>query len=66
MQIQVNGHLHDIASPISIAQLLVNLDMAGKRVAIELNHSIIPKSQHSETVLKEGDVIEVIQAIAGG
>ncbi|MFI4954297.1 MAG: sulfur carrier protein ThiS [Gammaproteobacteria bacterium] len=66
MQIYVNGEQQEIASSISLADLLVSLDMSGKRVAIELNQMIIPRGQHKETLLKEGDVIEVIHAIAGG
>lgn len=66
MQIHLNGQPHTIASPFSIGDLLTSLDLQDKRVAIELNQQIIPRGMHPSTRLKEGDVIEVIEAIAGG
>jgi sulfur carrier protein len=66
MQICVNGHPQDVPDLISVADLLVNMSIEKKRIAIELNQEIIPRGKHSETLLKEGDEIEVIHAIAGG
>ena len=66
MQIQVNGQVRHIAEASSISELLVLLDIIGRREAVELNQDIVPKSQHSSTVLKQGDVVEVVHAIGGG
>lgn len=66
MQIQVNGELRHIAEGSTIGDLLVLLDVVGRRVAVELNQEIVPKSQHTSTVLKQGDVLEVVHAIGGG
>ena len=66
MQIQVNGEMAHIAEASTISELLVLLDIVDRRVAVELNQDIVPKSQHSSTVLKQGDVVEVVHAIGGG
>ena len=66
MQIFVNGASHSIDTPLSLAELLLQLNVHEKRVAIELNQAIISRGQHAETFLQEGDVVEIIQAIAGG
>ena len=50
----------------SVADLLARLDLAGRRVAVELNLDIVPRSQHDSTRLAEGDQVEVVHAIGGG
>lgn len=66
MQIHINGKQQNILEPISVADLLTSLNIENKRIAVELNQEIIPRSEHRQIILKEGDVVEVIQAIAGG
>ncbi len=66
MQIQVNGELRHIAEDSTISDLLVLLDVVNRRVAVELNQEIVPKSQHTSTILKQDDVLEVVHAIGGG
>lgn len=66
MQIYVNGELRHIAEDSTVSDLLILLDVAGRRVAVELNQEIVPKSQHTSTVLKQDDVLEVVHAIGGG
>lgn len=66
MQIQLNGQPHTLSEPISLAQLLDTLGLADKRVAVELNQDIIPRSRHAQTPLQDGDVVEVVHAIGGG
>ena len=55
-----------LPKPVPFSDLLVLLEMVGRRVAVELNQEIVPKSQHTSTVLKQGDVVEVVHAIGGG
>ncbi|MGV8842988.1 MAG: sulfur carrier protein ThiS [Pseudomonas sp.] len=66
MQIQLNGA--DLALPEghTVAQLLDKLALTGRRVAVELNQEIVPRSQHVSTVLQPGDRVEVVHAIGGG
>ena len=66
MQIQLNGEPRELASDTSILQLLEQLDLVGRRVAVELNLDIVPRSQHGTTVLHDGDQLEVVHAIGGG
>ncbi len=66
MQLIINGESRDFAADISIAQLLEQSDLAGKRIAVEVNQQIIPKGRHAETRLQQGDKIEIIHAIGGG
>ena len=66
MRIHLNGEAQDVAEGLSIADLLAELDLAGRRVAVELNLDIVPRSQHAETRLRDGDRLEVVLAIGGG
>lgn len=66
MHIQLNGEALDLPDGLSVADLLVRLELTGKRVAVELNLDIVPRSQHAATRLGEGDRVEVVHAIGGG
>ena len=66
MHIQLNGEPYELPDGGTVAALLTCLNLTGRRVAVELNQDIVPRSQHAETVLTEGDRVEVVQAIGGG
>ena len=66
MQVRINGESRDIQPDLSIAELLLELGYGQRRVAVERNTDIVPRSQHATTRLEEGDSIEIIQAIGGG
>lgn len=66
MQVSINGESRTYDKEISLLALLEQSGLAGKRVAVEINKSIIPKSRHADTFLKEGDKVEIIHAIGGG
>lgn len=66
MRIQLNGEAVELPEGQSVADLLVRLELAGRRVAVELNLDIVPRSQHASTQLREGDRVEVVHAIGGG
>jgi sulfur carrier protein len=66
MRIQLNGEAVELPEGQSVADLLAGLDLAGRRVAVELNLDIVPRSQHADTLLREGDRVEVVHAIGGG
>ena len=66
MHIQLNGEPFELPDGASVADLLVRLDAVGRRVAVELNLDIVPRSQHVSTVLRDGDRLEVVHAIGGG
>ena len=66
MHIQLNGEAFDLPEGATIASLLERLELAERRVAVERNLEIVPRSLHASTQLKEGDCIEVVHAIGGG
>jgi len=66
MHIQLNGEPLELPDGQSVADLLQRLDLVGRRLAVELNRDIVPRSQHATTLLAEGDQVEVVHAIGGG
>lgn len=67
MQILVNGNPKQFeVSTMTVADLVRELKIVGKRIAVECNGEIVPKSQYAESLLKEGDQLEVVGAVGGG
>ena len=66
MEILVNGEKISLPEYSSIEDLIVHLGYQNQRIAIEINESIIPKSNHSLFLLKDLDKVEVINAVGGG
>ncbi len=66
MELTVNGETRQLAQPLSVAQLVAKLGMAERRIALELNGEILPRSEFGQTLLTGGDTLEIVQAIGGG
>jgi sulfur carrier protein len=66
MRIQLNGESYELPDGETVAALLNRLELTGRRIAVELNLDIVPRSQHASTALNEGDQVEVVHAIGGG
>jgi len=66
LDVVVNGESRTLAGPVSILQLIQDMDLQGKRIAIEINGVIVPASQHSTVQLSSGDSVEIVGAIGGG
>jgi len=66
MKILLNGVEHEIESPVSLADLLEVAGYAGRRVAVEVNREIVPRSRYPQHALAAGDRIEIVHAIGGG
>ncbi|QLG86848.1 sulfur carrier protein ThiS [Chitinibacter bivalviorum] len=66
IQLSINGAAREFAESLSIAQMIVELELTGKRIAIERNGEIVPKSQYEQTILQNGDVLEMVVAVGGG
>jgi sulfur carrier protein len=64
--LSINGQQRQFSAPLSVADLLLELDLAGKRVAIELNGEIVPRSQHAMVSLSDADQMEIVVAVGGG
>jgi sulfur carrier protein len=66
MQLTVNGAPHSFEQNPNLSQLLETLSLTGKRLAVERNGEIVPRSQFGETVLADGDQLEIVVAVGGG
>ncbi len=66
MKIQVNGDTREYGADRTVADVIADLGLAGKRIAVELNKEILPYTQHASQRLQEGDRLEIVQAIGGG
>jgi len=66
MLIHLNGEARRLDAPCTLAQLLADADLAGRRVAIELNGAIVPRGRHAEHLLADGDRVEIVHALGGG
>jgi sulfur carrier protein len=66
MIIVVNGQERALAAPVTVAALLDELGMGERRVAVEVNREIVPRSRHGEFQIKDRDRVEVVFAIGGG
>ncbi|SDF86052.1 sulfur carrier protein ThiS [Phytopseudomonas seleniipraecipitans] len=66
MHIQLNGEPLELPDGTSVADLIERLELTGRRVAVERNLDIVPRSQYATTALAEGDRLEVVHAIGGG
>ena len=62
----VNGESRMIAAGASVATLLMQMALAGRRVAVERNGEIVPKGRHADTFLVAGDALEIVAAVGGG
>ncbi|MGH8077505.1 MAG: sulfur carrier protein ThiS [Lysobacter sp.] len=66
MDIVLNGEPRQIAPPTTVLQLLQREGLAERRVAVEVNGEIVPRSRHGERSLTQGDRIEIVHALGGG
>jgi thiamine biosynthesis protein ThiS len=66
MQVQVNGESRQLRDGMTVAELVEDLGMTGKRIAIEINLEIVPRSLHAKRAIQDGDKVEIVQAIGGG
>jgi sulfur carrier protein len=66
IQVIVNGAAQRLERPLDVAALIARLQLQGKRVAVERNGEIVPKSAHGSTVVADGDRLEIVVAVGGG
>ena len=67
MNIIINGNVKVFnVADLTIAGLVAELDLVGKRLAIEKNGEIVPRSQFADVFLQEGDKLEIVGAVGGG
>ena len=66
IELTINGSAKQFPQPLNVSQLISMLELAGKRIAIERNGEIVPRSQHGDTALADGDRLEIVVAVGGG
>jgi sulfur carrier protein len=66
MRIIVNDQPHETPEGFTVAQLLAELGLTGKPVAVEVNLELVPRGRHEEHVLSSGDRLEIVTLVGGG
>ncbi len=66
MEIVVNGQPRVVPPGFTARQLVADMGLQGKRIAMEINLAIVPRSAYAEQELREGDRIEIVHAVGGG
>jgi sulfur carrier protein len=66
ISLTVNGAQHQFGHQPNVAQLLEQLALKGKRIAVERNGEIVPRSRFAEEILSDGDKLEIVVAVGGG
>ena len=66
MRLTINGEMRDMTGAGTVAELLASLDLDARKIAIELNREIVPRSAYAATGLSDGDKIEIVHFIGGG
>ena len=64
--VSINGAQRSIVAPVTFTELLAELELAGKRLAVERNGEIVPRSSFGQSRVADGDRIEVVIAVGGG
>ena len=62
----INGEKRQVAAGATVAELLTDLGLQGKKIAVEKNGDIVPKSRHSSEIVAPGDSLEIVAAVGGG
>jgi sulfur carrier protein len=66
IELSVNGEKRRFEDAPDVARLLERLELAGKKVAVEMNGEIVPRSRYAQTPLADGDALEIVVAVGGG
>jgi len=66
LSIRVNGEARRLQAGSSVADLVVSLGLGGRKLAVAVNHDVVPRAQHALHRLLEGDRVEILEAVGGG
>ena len=66
MQITLNGDAHEIAGPLTVTELLAQLQIDARRVAVEHNLVVLKRETFEQTMIREGDEVEIVNFVGGG
>ena len=63
--VKINGELLS-KDGLTVTEMLADMEISGQLVAVELNEDIVPRAEYGNTVLKDGDTVEVVRFVGGG
>lgn len=66
MNVFVNGDPHNVSEGTTVAELLSELEMTARHIAVEVNLELVPRTRHAEHLLHENDRLEVVTLVGGG
>jgi thiamine biosynthesis protein ThiS len=66
LRVYLNGEAREFSSPLSLAELIAELDLPPARIAVELNRVVLRRSDWSTTLLRDDDRIEIVHFVGGG
>ena len=66
MRIYINGESREVPNELSLADLIAERQLAGQRIAVEINEELVPRSTHASHRLRPDDRVEIVAAIGGG
>jgi thiamine biosynthesis protein ThiS len=66
LQITLNGDTHEVAGPLTVTELLAQLNIDARRVAVEHNLMVLKRDAFAATMVREGDEIEIVNFVGGG
>jgi len=64
--LHINGQMRQFPAVMNLVEFLESLELSGKRIAVEKNGEIVPKSQYLATPVNDGDQLEIVVAVGGG
>jgi sulfur carrier protein len=66
IQVTVNGAAQRFEQPLAVSALIEKMALAGKKIAVERNGEIVPRSLHRQILVEDGDRLEIVVAVGGG
>jgi len=66
MQVHINGEARDVAAETTLAELLQQLELDPRSLAVERNLDLVPRANHADTIIEEGDRLEIVTLVGGG
>jgi sulfur carrier protein len=66
ISVSINGAARDFPQAVSVAELVQDMGLGGKRIALERNGEIVPRSRFEQQMLADGDKLEIVVAVGGG
>jgi thiamine biosynthesis protein ThiS len=64
--VEINGESRDVAAALTVAELITHLSLAPERLAIELNKRVVRRADWPQTIINEGDRVEIVHFVGGG